>query len=198
MKKHLTLIIGIALPVIIIAIVAVSVYLPSKFLKTDYNFVYATCGDGSSTYYYSDYRYYCDRGYLDVRYSVEDGKLVYNAPKAGADLNKNGVEDKDEKVTVRFFLHDTLKDESKEITFEDAQKFDYSGLLTSPDGVAVTSGYESNPDVFPFFYSGGSQYKYYLTKGSKKKEVNMVLGTEGYYSGGFKFVGWVLPGRDTE
>ncbi|MEX1997323.1 MAG: hypothetical protein WEA04_01430 [Candidatus Andersenbacteria bacterium] len=181
LKKNFAILLAFILPVALIAIIALSTYLPSLFLSTNYNFIYSSCTDGTN-YYYS---YRCDN-YLQKRYSVVNNKLVANA----VDPNQD---------TARIFLHDTKKNESREITLEEAQTLSLNSLLTSPDGITVSSYYDRNNDGDFFFIFGGgsSSYGYYLTKGKSRSKLNLINRDDQYdYRDNFQFVGWVLPGRN--
>ncbi len=189
-KKNFAILLAFALPVVLIAVVALSTYLPSRFLSTSYNFLYSACTDGVNYYSYN-----CDR-YLQQRYQVQEGKLAILPLDPKQDLNSNSVPDINEKYYERLFLHDTQKNESREITQDEAKALTLSGLLTSPDGVIVSGSYSGGGDFFPF---GGrsSTYGYYLTHGKAKSKLNLINNSDQYYYGNnFQFVGWVLPGRN--
>jgi hypothetical protein len=191
LKKNFALLLAFILPVLLIIIVAITTYLPSAFIKTSYNFVYSVCTDGTRYYPYN-----CD-AYLKQRYSVTDGKIIVNNVDLTQDLDKNGVADFKEKYSDRIFLHDTLKNESREIEVKEAQALQLSGLLTSPDAITVSSRYDrGGGELFPF--SGGySSYGYYLTKGKSRTKINLINnGDQYYYQNNFQFIGWVLPGRN--
>lgn len=187
-KKNFAIILAFLLPIVLIAAVALSVYLPSLFISTDYNFVYALCGDNLGHYYYN-----CTN-YLQQLYSVQEGKLVVNTIDPNLDANRNNVKDINENYTIRLFLHNTEKDESREIALEEAKTYTLSNLLTSPDGVTFSLGYDRGAEFFPFF-DGGSSSGYYLTKGRNRSRLNLInVGGEYYYSGrNVRFLGWVLP-----
>ena len=191
-KKNFAILLAFILPIALIAIVALSTYLPSLFLSTDYNFVYSSCTDGTS--YYS---YRCDN-YLQKRYSVVNNKLVVNAVDPTQDSDKDGIPDINENYTARIFLHDTKKNESREITLEEAQTLPLSDLLTSPDGVTVSSYYNRSGGGFFFIFDGGSSsYGYYLTKGKSRSKLNLINRDDRYYyRDNFQFIGWVLLGRN--
>ncbi len=183
-KENPILIAAFSLPVLFIAGVALFAYLPSLGLSTRYDFIYTTCGDGTN---YS----YCG---LAERFSVVDGKLVENLTTGKSDLNSNGIPDVNENYNARIFLHDTKDNESREITVEEAKLLDLSGLLTSPDGVTVSGEYSRGGDLFIF--GGGSSYGYQLTKGKARKRINLINQADRYYyQNNFRFIGWVLPGR---
>lgn len=190
LKKNFAIVLAFVLPILFIAVVALSTYLPSLFISTDYNFIYATCAANTGYYPYN-----CNN-YLQKRYSIVDGKLVVK------DVPQEQLFDYPEKPRVvnveydsRIFFHDTDKNETKEITLKEAQALTLSGLLTSPDGVTVSSSYESSSGFF-LFDGGSSSYGYYLTKGKSKSALNLVNKNERYhYADNFRFIGWVLPGR---
>lgn len=188
-KKNIVLILAFSLPVVLIGVVALSSYLPSRFLSTNYNFVYTLCTDGVNSF-----SYYCERSMVP-QYQVQEGKLVVVPVDPKQDVNGNGVPDVNEKFSRRFFLHDTQKNVSTEITIDQAKSLQFSDLLTSPDGLSVSSGYSSGGDFFLF--GGGSSYGYYLTKGKARTRMNLINSGDRYYYGdNFQFMGWVLPGRN--
>ena len=190
LKKNFAILLAFILPILLIAIVALSTYIPSLFLSTGYNFVYSSCTDGAN--YYS---YRCDN-YLQKRYSVVNNRLVANYIDPAQDSDKDGVPDINENYTARIFLHDTKKNESREITIEEAQSMKLNGLLTSPDGITVSSNYDRG-DGFFLLFDQGSSYNYYLTKGKSKSKLNLVNQDDRYYyRDNFQFIGWVLPGRN--
>lgn len=189
LKRNFAILLAFLLPVALIATIALSTYLPSLFLSTKYNFVYSSCVEGPNYY-----PYWCGN-YLQTRYAVVNNKLVVNTIDPAQDSDQDGIPDIKENYSTRIFLHDTEKNESREITLEEAQALTLNGLLTSPDGVTVSSDYDRGGEFFPFF-SGGSSYGHYLTKGKSHRKLNLINGDERYYyRGNFQFIGWVLPGR---
>lgn len=192
-KNNFAILLAFILPISLIVALALSTYLPSVFLSTSYNFVYITCTDGIN-YYYSN----CGK-YLETRYSVVDNKIIANTVDPTLDLDKNKIPDIYENNPVRIVLHDTKKNESREITFEDAQAITLSSIITSPDGVTVSGHYNKNGGDFFFYIFGGGSYSYghYLTKGKSRNKLNLINNTGTHYSlNNFKFLGWVLPGRN--
>lgn len=182
-RKNLLILLAFALPVILIVVVAVSAYLPSALLSTNYNFVYSSCNLGE------DYYPYNCAGYMRQLYSVVDGKLVLNAIPPNQDSDKNGIMDINENYSVRIFLHDTQKNESREITLTEARALELNGLLTSPDGVTVSSNYDRGPGFL--FFDSGSSYGYYLAKGNDRSKLNLInRDDQYYYQDNFRFIGW--------
>lgn len=190
LKRNYALVLAFSLPLLLIIIVALNAYLPSLYLSTDYNFIYSTCTDNSGSYSYR-----CNK-YLQKRYVVLNDRLVLNNVDPKLDSDNDGIPDINENYTTRIFLHDTEKNESREITLEEAQVVKLSGLISSPDGVTISNNYERGAEFFPFFDSGSS-YGYYLTKGKSKKKLNLINPGDGYYYGDdFQFIGWTLPSRN--
>lgn len=191
-KNNFALVLAFSLPVLLIVVIALSAYLPSLFISTDYNFVYSSCTDGSNNYY----SYRCDN-YLQKRYSVVNGRLVVNDVDPTLDSDSDGIPDVKEGYTARLFLHDTKNNETREITLQEAQSLTLNELITSPDGVSVSSYYDRGADFFLLF-DGGSTYGYYLMKGNAKSKLNLINNDENryYYRDNFQFIGWVLPGRN--
>jgi len=185
-KKNITLVLAFALPIILIAVVALVAYVPSMFFNSNYNFIYATCGNEN---YYS---YKCD-SYLQKLYSVVNGKLTVNQVALNIDLDHDGEIDFDKNYSTHIFFHDVKKNVSREITLQEAQKFSLNGLITDPDGVNVSGQYDGGTDVFPF-YNGHSSYNYYLEKNKSKKRLNLINSNErySYYERNFYFIGWVV------
>jgi hypothetical protein len=193
LKKNLAILFAFILPIVLIAIVALSTYIPSLLLSTNYNFVYTSCTD-ETNYHYS---YNCDSD-LRKRYSVVGNKIVTNNVELALDSGNDKKIDANENYTAHIFLHNTAKNESREITFEEAQALTLNSLITSPDGVAVSSHYDRNGGEFFFIFGGGSSsYGYYLTKGKSRNKLNLINNTDQYYyRNNFQFVGWILPGRN--
>jgi hypothetical protein len=191
LKNNFAMVVAFSLPVLLIVAIALSTYLPALFISTDYNFVYSSCTDGTNNYY----SYRCDN-YLQQRYSVVNGQLVVNDVDPALDSDNDGIPDAKEGYTARLFLHDTQSNQTKEITLEEAQSLTLNELITSPDGVSVSSHYDRGADFF-FVFNGGSTYGYYLVKGNTKSKLNLINeNSRNYYRDNFQFIGWVLPGRN--
>jgi len=189
-KSNFALLLAFLLPILLIIIVAISVYFPSSSIATKYNFLYTLCTDGIYSYSYDN----C-HGYLQKRYTVLNNALSVNVIDVNQDLNKDGVPDFKEKYSDRIFLYDTEKKESKEISLEDAKKLKLNDLLTSPDGISISGGYDRSGGDFFIFDGGRSVYGYYLTKGKSRIKINLIH-DQYYYQNNFQFIGWVLSDRE--
>jgi hypothetical protein len=194
-KQNIVILLAFILPILLITGVALSVYIPSLFLSTKYNFVYTTCAKGID----SEYPFKCIN-YTQKRYSVVNNKMIINNidPTLDSDNNKiPDIYDSDfSNDTIRIILHDTEKNESREITFEEAQTLTLNNFETSPDGVAIKGDWSGGSDFF-MFGGSSSTYGYYLTKGKIKNKLNLIYDYDQYYyREGLQFIGWVLPGRN--
>lgn len=194
-KKNFVLLLAFALPIILIAGVALSVHLSSLKPTTTYNFVYTTCTDGTN--YTSSY--YCDT-YLQKRYSVAKNKIVVNEVASSTEINNSkeklseAVPEEERDYTARLFLHDSTTNVSREITLSEAEELSLSSLLTSPDGFTISSDYDRSGGGALFIFGGGySSFGYYLKKGDDRKHLNLVNNNGNYYEDNFHFIGWVLP-----
>ncbi|MCA9364891.1 MAG: hypothetical protein KC736_03300 [Candidatus Moranbacteria bacterium] len=191
LRKNFIIVIAFALPIILIIAVALSAYLPSLFLSTQYNFIYMSCADTAG--HYSYYRV-CEN-HLKKSYPVIDGKLVVHETDPSTVFNEEKV---DKNFTVHIFLHDTEKNESREITLEQARALTLNNLLTSPDGVTISGKYADSAGGPLFLFGGGSQsYNQYLTKGRSHKKLNLInTPNNHYYLENFHFIGWVVPDKN--
>lgn len=183
-KKNLSLVLAFLLPLLLIFIVALNAYVPTNLFKTAYNFVYAAC-DGADY----DYASGCDR-YLKTLYTVKEGRIIVNDIDPAQDSDWDKTTDREEKYTVRIFLHNTTENVSREISIEEAQNLRYSSLLTSPDDVTISSGYDTSPGFL--FFDGGSSYGQYLTKGKLRNKLKLIHNDRYYAPENFYFIGWIL------
>lgn len=160
------MIVGISIPILMIILVAASIYLPGFFIKPQYNFLYVN-GDDS---------YYNERH----QYSVQDGKLI-----------RNEMKDSEGKAYTyaRLFLYDVIKDKSREVTFEEAQNLGIDPSDVSPDGFEIAYGSHGS-GIFPFFFYSNTDYNTrYLTGHNISKKLNLQL--IGSYYNSFRFIGWI-------
>jgi len=172
MKKNLSLILGILIPVLMIVFVAVSIYLPGIFIKPQYDFIYTSGGD------------YLTRD----SYVVETGRVV---KKEVQYPEKNfGV-----KGEAKLYFHNVAKNFSREISLEEAERYYLSSAKLSPDGFSVDKG-ESDYSIFSMFFSRGGGYygdRYIHGRGISRR-LNLHT-EEQYYYRGMRFLGWVLEER---
>ncbi len=167
-KKNITLVLGISIPILMILFVAGSIYLPGIFIKPKYDFLYLSGDD----YYYGGQN----------MYSVQNDRLVKNIWEIGKNDARYSQEPK-------LFIHDIAKNESREISFEEAQKLNLDSNIKSPDGFEVVYGSKGD-GIFPFFFYSSTDYNTRYLKGHNvSKKLNIQL--SGSYSYNFRFLGWI-------
>lgn len=172
-KKNITLVVGITIPILMILFVAGSIYLPGLFIKPHFNFLYVS-GDDS---YYS-----YNNGY---QYTVQDGKLVRNEIQKPTNQNYTPP-----RTEAKLYLYDVVKNESTEISFAGAQNLNVDSNIKSPDDFEVVYG-SNGGGFFPFFYGGGADYNARYIKGHNvSKKLNLQLNGGSYYNN-FRFIGWI-------
>ena len=130
-KNQLLIVVAFLLPMLFLGVVLIVSVIPSATLSTDYDFLYATCSDGSPPYSYN-----C-RPYLASRFGVENGRLVERPVPADLDSDRDTIPDVLENYRARLFIHDTEANQSREVSQQEAEQLELLDLLTSPDGVAV-------------------------------------------------------------
>lgn len=168
-KKNITLVVGISIPILMILFVATSIYLPGFFVQPKYNFLYVSSDD---YYYYNQYQY-----------SVQNGKLLRNEIKQPENRTYRWMRD------VKLYVCDVVKNESREISFEEAQNLNLDSNNVSPDGFEVTYGNRSE-GFLPFFFFLERDYNTLYLKGHNlSKKLNLKL--SGSYYHNFRFIGWI-------
>ncbi|MEZ5490729.1 MAG: hypothetical protein R3F50_10465 [Gammaproteobacteria bacterium] len=184
-KNPLLILVAFLLPLVFLGVVLVVSVIPSASLTTDYDFLYATCSDGSRAYSYN-----C-RGYLVNRYRIDNGRLMEQPVPADLDSDQDAVPDILENPRARLFIHDTQTNQSREISQQQAGQLELLDLLTSPDGVAVEWDRSGGSDFF-FVFGSRSTYGYYLTKGTARQRLELINDSNRYYNGNdLLFLGWI-------
>ena len=168
-RKNITLIIGISIPLLMILFVAISIYLPGFFTQPKYSFLYS---NGDNIYYNQH------------QYTVKDGKLIKNElSTAEKPFNYNPRTDN------LLYIYDIVKNESKEIPFEKAQTLTIDSRIISPDGFEVVYGSRGG-GFFPFYFVPERDYNTHYLKGPNvSKKIN--LDQSSSYTN-FNFIGWII------
>ena len=186
-KKHLPLIVAIALPIIFIGILAAAILIPSMRMNPQHDFVYFDYMESNAKAY----------PYAPVvfknEYYVLDGKIAKRPLNAGVAVNQ-GMPAPGETYEYReapTLLYYSMADQaSREISYEDALKLSLVAGPSSPDGYTVKFEY-NNDGIFELFGSDtGSEYV--ITKGAGKKILGGIVNDKPYYGGSeITVVGWV-------
>ncbi len=185
-KPNITLIIALAIPVVMMVLLAGAIYLPGIWNKPAYNFVYT---DGADSYAYA----------YGISYRVENGRVVeQNVPYPPESKDELGVPIRypypsPKAPTPKLYLYDIVSDSAKEISYEDAQKLNLSANQVSPDGFELSMGNQGG-GVFPIFFNGGYDYGTYYLKGhGAAKKLNLPINTnQNYYGRTVRLLGWII------
>jgi hypothetical protein len=174
-KKNLPLIIALCIPAIMILAVAAAIYLPGIGKSPKHNFLYIT----------GDYVRYGYNSNSDYEYVVKGDRVeqvyVQRDPNNFPKYQYNAIE-------PRLYLYDVSKNESLELTLEQAQNYSLDPSNTSLDGFVVIQG---NYNGGGFFGGVGSDSDSWFIKGHNRSfKLNLkLLGTYTYDN--FKFLGWI-------
>ncbi len=180
----ISLIIGLALPALMVAIIAALVFLPSKTLHPTTDFVYVVGPYPSYITRTGDTVTQHDVSIINEKishttssYNGRDGYAPYPGEKL---------------IVPRFFIHRTQADTNEEIGIEELSKIEVSPNRKSPDGFTLTFGKQSY-GVFPFFFNGNTDREHaYLSTEHASREITLVSDTSiNYYE--MQLVGWIIP-----
>lgn len=170
------LIIGLAIPIIVIVFIAILAYSPASKIEPKYDFLY----------YFRDYtNRYCA---YDGIYTVTKGKIkiaeIPTAPK-GSECRYDIETD-----PPKIYKYDVKRGGHYQISFEDAQKLKLDNNSISPDGLSIGRDNYYNAGIFEIF--GGTNRNYnainLIDNTGNVKEID--IGTSNYYD--FIFIGWVI------
>lgn len=167
-KQNFPLIIGFAIPLLMIAFIIASVYLPTFFSEPKYKFLYA-----SGTDYYNENSYTVTKGYvakMPIPTPVEP--FVSVAP------------------TPQLFIHDIKTNHSTPIPFEKAQTIKVDPNKESPDGYEVKPGH-ANEGFFLFGTSVRDTNTYFIVGHNVSKKLNLKTFDIKYYNS-IQFIGWIV------
>lgn len=168
-KQKIPLILALAIPVLMIFIVAAFIYIPGIGKKPKINFLYLT-GDE-----YND----------NFRYFVSGEKLVKQAKPEDVYQNKMTL------MEQKFYFYDVVKNEAEEISFEKASSYNLDTSAKSSDGYEFTFGSSSGGGLF--FSVSGDYSNYYLRGYNRSFKLNLKKTSNpfGNYYYNVRFLGWV-------
>ena len=171
--KNIPLIVGLSIPLAMIVFVAASIYLPRLWApQPKTNFLYSL-----STSYYPAKKYFVQNNKIAERDITYPQNTNYSQSLGD----------------VRLFLHDVVKNESQELSWEQAQNLLLNDRAVSPDGFEVVPG-SRGESFFFFFYDSADYSSLYLKGHHTAKKLNLYkIGSEdySYYNNHYRFIGWV-------
>jgi len=180
--KNWSLILGIALPLIFIITLCLIIFLPSSFLRPQYDFLFTN----SSAY---EYPY---KPYANI-FGVQDGKLV-STPLPEDYVNNNNKAYGGSIDYPPLYRYNVKDDAIHQISKSEGEALSLDPGPSSPDGYLVQYEYNyGNDGIFELFGSSrGNASGYYLTKGRGQRKLRgFDSGSYGSYQGNFKFIGWI-------
>lgn len=170
-KRNLPLYIALAIPVLMIVLVAAFIYLPNMGKKPQYNFVYMT---GNGYLPYGGQEYSVSNGHLVQNPSPLDNSAPNVPPKPVVPLGQ-----------PHFYVYDVTANSANEVSFQQAQALTLDPSNLSPDGYTLDRGNSGD-----FLFSGPSDYNTWYLKGhNHSSKLNVKVVGNDYYN--LQFLGWV-------
>jgi hypothetical protein len=163
--------IALALPVLMIGIVAISIYVPGRFQTYQGKFIYAVQDPG--VYGYA------------ATYSVVQGKLqTIMPPLLSSATYRYPV------AHYSLYMHDLKTNISRDLTFEEAQTLTLDPKTLSSDGLQIVCGNRTDSPLFFVVSSMPDCSTMYAQGPHSSLKLNMRLKPGSYYNQ-FQFLGWV-------
>lgn len=183
-SSKISLIIGLALPALMVAVIAGLVFLPGASINPTVDFIYVVGP-------YPSYTTWNGETLTQHDLSITEGTLRDTATNY---VNSDRyIPPLQEKAAVpRFFIHRTATDTNEAIDIEKIRTLELSPNRKSPDGFTLTFGKQSY-GVFPFFFDNTSDREHaYLSTERASKEITLISDTSiNFYE--FRLIGWVIP-----
>ena len=174
-NRNISLIAGLSLPVLLILVIAFNIYWPRLWMappKT--NFIYALSAD-----------YYPAKEYFVENSKIAQRDKTY--PNQGNVPQPSG--------NIKLFLHDVATNKSREVTFEEAQRFKLDGNYTSPDGFQISYATGGGDGIFSFLFYSSRDYNSHIIKKdnySRKLDLAEPYLDYSYYYNRASLIGWVI------
>lgn len=180
-KKHLPLVVAIALPIIFIGVLALAITLPSRSINLQHDFVYVNADMEKYPYGSVAYR---------NEYAIENGKIVKKPIVTELEASEAKLRGITYDDAPQLYHYSVREQASREIAFEEAQKLALVPGPSSPDGYTVEYEY-NNDGIFEIFGSGNDDSGYVISKGNARKSLSGIATNNMYYNGYmFQIIGW--------
>jgi hypothetical protein len=164
-KRNGAVWLAVAIPVVVIAVVALSIYVPRLFVHPATDFVYVLGDTHQGGGGGSDYR-------------VVDGRIA-EAPTSTYGPPTRG----------RLYRYDVKANTAQSLTLEQARRLVVDANLSSPDGFTVAYADGVSNGLFPFD-GGNGKAAVYLDGRSVRLKLDIAVGRS-YEPDGFRFLAWV-------
>jgi len=142
-RKNTFIILGLSLPILMIILIALTIYIPNLSYHPKFNFIYSL-----------------DRQYGAETYFVQNSQIAIvkaNDPKT---------------VPSQLFLYDMASNRSQAISFEQAGQVKLNPNPISPDGYQVEKG-NSGGGVFPFLFMTEDRGNVYMNGHNASQKLNI-------------------------
>ena len=176
-KQNLSLYLAIALPILLIAAIALAIYLPNRFAHPQYDFIYSQTQPGTVNYDYN--------GYTVVNGTVQIAPVPVYAPPMTPGYITTPVQKNTPPTNVKLFYYDVKQNSAHEISFANAQKYSLNANSISPDNYHVEYG--ASGGGVPF--SASTDYSKVFLVGHSAHLLLQI--NAGNYYNSFYFLGWI-------
>ena len=183
-SPKISLIVGLAIPVVLVLAIAAAVLLPGRSIEPKTDFLYAV---GQ----YPSYVSYSGNTATEHTFSVVNGKLIESTNAYTTSTQAYPPFASEKGIVPRFFVHHAQSDTNTEVSVVEAMDLSFSTETKSPDGLTITFG-ERSYGIFPF-YSGNNDNRQhaYLSNGKASKEISLISDVSINYAP-FQMVGWII------
>jgi hypothetical protein len=169
------MIVGIALPVILILAISIFMLVSRATIAPEHNFVFSKISEPYKNGYYIPN--------IPHMYRVTDNKLVVDMAVVPLHAEPNTVI-----YYPDLFMYDVKNDTVRTITLEEAKKLSLDPGPSSIDGYTVGYEYGHN-GIFEIFGSNNSNQGHFIMKGGAKKKLS--INADDYWNNNITFIGWV-------
>ena len=176
-KANLPLIIGLSIPVIMVAILAAVIYIPKAYIQPEHDFIYAV----------GDYPIYTDPARnIQIEYTVSGGKLL---AKETPYIHENKPYNTND---PEFFRYSVTEKTNTPLAKETVQQLALDPSSKSPDGFEL--GYARSQDnIFESMFGGRDYSQRVLKKDSVAVGIELLPNRSNtYYDRQINLVGWVI------
>jgi len=170
-KENIPLYIGLALPIILIIIIAAVIYIPRFLVDPQYDFIYFE-ENWNSRFSTTE----C------TEYEISEGRFK-RIGEIEEHLQETCYSD-----GALFYIYDVSEKESREISIDEVESLEIAKGYTSPDGFIFLRKY-SNMGIFEIF-GGTHEVKWYLEKDGVRLPLNLEEKVSLYSEP--QFIGWII------
>lgn len=179
-KQNLPLVIGLAIPVVLVVALAAIIYVPRLYLKPTVDFVYAV---GSYPTYINNAEN------TRTEYRLVNGRLTKTVSPYTAEKPYYDTESPPE-----FYRYAVAENKNTPLTEQEITQLNLDPSVEAPDGFKVNNAY-SRDNIFEAVFGGRDSSQQVLEKGSVAVKINLVSDAD-RYSYDFDFIGWVEEAKN--